>query len=102
MSLEQGRLEVPQIWMTYDELAVLMKCDPTAARAVAATFPLDRRRSRDGQTRAKLSPSLAEAFMESQMRLRLERAVDAWAGDLAAMYDRMAGTSASRAKATAQ
>jgi hypothetical protein len=99
MSLEQRRVEVPQIWMTYDELAVLMECDPTAARAAAEALPLDRRRSRDGQTRAKLSPSLAEAFMERQMRLRLECAVDGCVGELAAMYDRMAGTSAPRVTA---
>lgn len=93
---------MPQIWMTYDELAVLMKCDPTAAREAAATLPLDRRRSHDGQTRAKLSPSLADAFIESEMRVRLERAVDACAGDLAAMHDRMAGTSAPTAKTVAR
>jgi hypothetical protein len=102
MAVNRWRLEVPQIWMTYDELAALMKCDPAAARAAATTLPLDRRRSRDGQTRAKLSPSLAEAFIESQMRLRLERVADACAGDLAAMHDRMAGMSASIAKAAAQ
>ena len=93
---------MPQIWMTYDELAVLMKCNPTDARAVAATLPLDRRRSRDGQTRAKLSPSLVEAFMQSQLHLRLEDAVDDCAGDLAAMHDRMVGTSVSRAKTAAR
>jgi hypothetical protein len=93
---------VPQIWLTYDELAVLMKCDPIAARAVTATLPLDRRRSRDGQTRAKLSPSLAEAFMESQVHLRLEHAIDGCAGDLTAMHDRMAATSAPIRKAAAR
>ena len=84
---------MPQIWLTYDELAVLMKCDPIAARTITATLPLDRRRSRDGQTRAKLSPSLAEAFMDGQMHLRVERAIDGCAGDLTAMHDRMAATS---------
>jgi hypothetical protein len=93
---------VPQIWLTYDELAVLMKCDPIAARAVTATLPLDRRRSRDGQTRAKLSPSLADAFMESQVHLRLEHAIDGYAGDLTAMHDRMAATSAPIRKAAAR
>ena len=76
---------MPQIWLTYDELAVLMKCDPIAARAVTAMLPLDRRRSRDGQARAKLSPSLAEAFMESQAHLRVERVIDGCAGDLTAI-----------------
>lgn len=93
---------MPQIWLTYDELAVLMQCDAIAARAVAATLPLDRRRSGDGQTRAKLSPSLAESFMESQLQLRLERVIDDCASDLTAMHDRMAATSAPIRKAAAR
>jgi hypothetical protein len=97
-----GYPSVPQIWLTYNELAMLMNCDPIAARAVTVTLPLDRRRGRDGQTRAKLSPSLAEAFMESQAHLRLERAIDGCAGDLTAMHDRMAATSAPIRKAAAQ
>jgi hypothetical protein len=81
---------VPQIWLTYDELAALMDCDPAAARNAAAAIPLDRRRSRDGYTRAKLSPSLIEAFLDAVLQQRLEQQVAACAGDLRAMHDRMA------------
>lgn len=80
---------MPQIWLTYDELAALMDCDPRTARNAAATIPLDRRRSRDGHTRAKLSPSLTEAFLDAVMQQRLDRQVAACAVDLRAIHDRM-------------
>jgi hypothetical protein len=85
---------VPQIWLTYDELADLMNCDPAGARGAAAAIRLDRRKSRDGQTRAKLTPSLAEAFLEGILRQRLEQEIAARAGDLRAMHERMARHSA--------
>jgi hypothetical protein len=83
-------LRVPQIWLTYDELGVMMNCDPVRARATAIAIGLDRRRSRDGKTRAKLSPSLSEAFLEGILQHRLEQEVAACAADLRAMRDRMA------------
>jgi hypothetical protein len=81
---------VPQIWLTYDELAALMNCEPATARTAAAAMRLDRRRSRDGYTRAKLTPSLADAFLDGVLQRRLEREIAACAGDLWAMRDRMA------------
>lgn len=81
---------VPQIWLTYDELGVLMNCDPVRARASAIAIRLDRRRSRDGKTRAKLSPSLAEAFLDGILQHRLQQEVAACAADLQSMRDRMA------------
>jgi hypothetical protein len=81
---------VPQIWLTYDELGVLMNCDPMSARATAIAVGLDRRRSRDGKTRAKLSPSLTDAFLEGVLQHRLDQAVAGCAADLRAMHDRMA------------
>lgn len=80
---------MPQIWMTYDELAVLMDCDKAAARAAAITIPLDRRKSRDGQTRAKLTPSLTEAFLDRLLRHRLEDELKACVRDLCAIRERM-------------
>lgn len=80
---------MPQIWMTYDELAALMDCDKAEARGAAVAMRLDRRRSRDGQTRAKLTPSLAEALLDGMLAQRLEREVAACAGDLRAMSARM-------------
>ena len=54
---------MPQIWLTYDELAALMDCNPADARRAALAIRLDRRKSRDGQTRVKLTPSLADALL---------------------------------------
>jgi hypothetical protein len=85
---------VPQIWLTYDELAALMDCDPAGARGAALAIQLDRRKSRDGQTRAKLTASLTEAFLDAELRQRLEREIEACAGDLRAMRERMAARAA--------
>lgn len=85
---------MPQIWLTYDELAALMGCDPAAARAAAAAIGLDRRRSRDGYTRAKLTGALAEAFLDGVLQQRLEQQVAACAGDLWTIRARMAAQSA--------
>lgn len=84
---------MPQIWLTYDELAVLMDCDPAAARSAALATRLDRRKSRDGQTRAKLTPSLTEALLDVMLQRRLELEIAACAGDLRAMRERMAASS---------
>jgi hypothetical protein len=85
---------VPQIWLTYDELAALMDCDPAAARGAALAIRLDRRKSRDGQTRAKLTPSLTEALLDVMLQRRLELEIAACAGDLRAIRERMAARSA--------
>lgn len=45
---------MPQIWMTYDELAALLGCETNDVRIQALQRALDRKRSRDGHTRAKL------------------------------------------------
>jgi hypothetical protein len=81
---------VPQIWMTYEELAGLMGCDRAQARSAAAAIGLDRRRSRDGQTRAKLTPALSAAFLDGLLRQRLDQEIAACAGDLHAMRARAA------------
>lgn len=85
---------MPQIWLTYDELAALLDCDMAGARGAAAAICLDRRKSRDGQTRAKLTPSLAEAFLQGVIRQRLEQEIAACVGDLKMTHARMAGHSA--------
>lgn len=85
---------MPQIWLTYDELAALMGCDAAGARSAAALIRLDRRKSRDGQTRAKLTPSLTEAFLQGIVQQHLEQEIASGAGDLRAMHERMARYSA--------
>jgi hypothetical protein len=45
---------MPQIWMTYGEIAALLGCDADDVRAQAIQRSLDRRKSRDGLTRVKL------------------------------------------------
>ncbi len=81
---------MPQIWLTYDELATFMNCDAAAARGAAAAIGLDRRRSRDGKTRAKLTPSLEEAFLESLLQRRLEWEMARSASELRTIHARMA------------
>ena len=52
---------MPQIWMTYLELAALLDCSVISARAYATS--LDRKKSRDGLTRAKLDVELIARFV---------------------------------------
>lgn len=80
---------MPQIWLSYDELATLINCRPDAARAAALVLGLDRRRSRDGSTRVKLTQTLADSFIESVIQQRLDQQVRASAADLHAMRERM-------------
>ncbi|MET4389242.1 hypothetical protein ABIB73_005011 [Bradyrhizobium sp. F1.4.3] len=56
---------MPQIWMTYDELATLSGCSAAEARVQALHLSLDRRKSRDGNTRVKLSSALMARFFET-------------------------------------
>jgi len=56
---------MPQIWMTYDELAILSGCSAAEARMQAMHLSLDRRKSRDGNTRVKLNLALMARFFET-------------------------------------
>ncbi|EJN09156.1 hypothetical protein PMI42_06913 [Bradyrhizobium sp. YR681] len=56
---------MPQIWMTYDELATLSGCSATEARMQAMHLSLDRRKSRDGTTRVKLNLALMARFFQT-------------------------------------
>lgn len=55
---------MPQIWMTYDELATLSGCSAAEARMQAMHLSLDRRKSRDGSTRVKLNLALMVRYFE--------------------------------------
>jgi hypothetical protein len=89
MASTKGESVVPQIWLTYHELAALMDCDPAEAYGAAAAIPLDRRKSRDGQTRVKLDSSLTKAFLDAALQQRLEQEIAACASDLRTMQERM-------------
>jgi hypothetical protein len=80
---------VPQIWMTYDELATMLGTDPSMARAIAARMMLDRRKSRDGRTRAKLSATLSEIFLDKLARHWVARRMDDWPRDPFATHTRL-------------
>ncbi len=54
---------MPQIWMTYDEIAGLLGCSADAARAKAVYRWLDRKKSRDGLTRVKLDTEWTAHFV---------------------------------------
>ena len=56
---------MPQIWMTYDELATLNGCSAAEAQLQAQHLSLDRRKSRDGNTRVKLNLALTGRFFET-------------------------------------
>jgi hypothetical protein len=54
---------MPQVWLTYEELGNLLKCQSSEARRAVIEHEWPRRRSGDGVTRVKLSPALAHEFM---------------------------------------
>jgi hypothetical protein len=55
---------MPQIWMTYDELAALCGCSAADAKLRVNHLSLDRKKSRDGITRIKLNLALTAKFFE--------------------------------------
>jgi hypothetical protein len=55
---------MPQIWMTYEELAALLDCSAEEARKQSYFENLDRKISRDGKKRVKLSLTMIGIFIE--------------------------------------
>ena len=71
---------MPQIWMTYEELAGMLDCSMTEARERVYLEGLDRKISRDGKQRAKLSLEMIGIFIE---RLKtIDHVVDQAVDDL--------------------
>ena len=58
-----ARNVLPQIWMTYEELAAMLECSPAEARERIHLDGLDRKISRDGRKRAKLDAELVALFI---------------------------------------
>lgn len=56
---------MPQIWMTYCEFGTLCGFSAADARLQAQHLCLDRRKSRDGNTRVKLNAALMVRFFET-------------------------------------
>jgi hypothetical protein len=57
-------IAMPQIWMTYEELAEMLICPVTEARERVHLERLDRKISRDGKPRVKLSMAMIGIFVE--------------------------------------
>jgi hypothetical protein len=78
---------MPQIWMTYEELAGMLDCTVMAAREIVHLQRLDRKISRDGKKRAKLSTTMVGMFIE---RLKTTEFVKNYAvDDLRRVHDLM-------------
>jgi hypothetical protein len=68
---------MPQIWMTYGEIAGLFGCDQSQARIHVAIRSLDRKKSRDGFTRVKLDQHCMALFFSKirEADANLDRAI---------------------------
>jgi hypothetical protein len=54
---------MPQLWLTFEEIADLFYCDTAGARRRVIANQWERRRYSDGLTRAQLPPEVAHEFM---------------------------------------
>jgi hypothetical protein len=79
---------MPQIWMTYDEIADLIGGDAHEARRHSIDQDLDRKKSRDGQTRVKLHQPLVTMFL-AKIRAT-DSALDEAARELREIHNDMA------------
>ena len=78
---------MPQIWMTYEELAGMLDCTVMQARERVKLECLDRKISHDGEKRAKLSVAMTRIFIEriKTRTLAMDQALD----DLRAVHGLM-------------
>jgi hypothetical protein len=78
---------MPQIWMTYEELAGMLDCTVMEARERVQLERLDRKISRDGKKRAKLSVAMTGIFIKriKTGALAMDQALD----DLRAVHGLM-------------
>ena len=79
---------MPQIWMTYVELAALCGCSASDVKLRVNHLSLDRKKSRDGITRIKLNLALTAKFFE--MIKETEYDLDAAIEELQQTYGQMA------------
>ncbi|WP_157100523.1 hypothetical protein [Rhodoplanes sp. Z2-YC6860] len=55
---------MPQIWLSYLELGSLLQCRPDEARSLAITVGADRKKSRDGLSRVKLTATWMDLWIQ--------------------------------------
>jgi len=69
---------MPQIWMTYEELAGILECTVAEVRERVYLDRLDQKTSRDGKRRVKLGMALIAIFIErlKTIDLATDRAVN--------------------------
>jgi hypothetical protein len=79
---------MPQIWMTYGELADLMECGLAEASDHVRKERLDRKRSRDGHVRVKLNLTLMELFV-ARIRAASDQPLDQAVHDLRGLHTLM-------------
>ena len=86
---------MPQIWMTYEELAEMLGCTVMEARERVQLECLDRKISRDGEKRAKLSVAMTNIFIEGIKTgaLALDQAVNDLRAAHGLMKQEYSGTS---------
>jgi hypothetical protein len=82
---------MPQIWMTYEKLAGMMGCTVMEARERVQLECLDRKVSRDGEKRAKLSVAMTGIFIERIKTGMPARSQMRWAPACAARPSRCSG-----------
>jgi hypothetical protein len=56
---------MPQVWLTFDEIAEYYDCDAAGARGRVIANQWERRRCSDGQFRVQLPPEAGHEFMVS-------------------------------------
>ena len=81
---------MPQIWMTYDEVADLLGCDTEQAYERTLQERLDCKISRDAQRRVKLNPRLVGVFLD-QVRGQ-PNPIDGAIDDLRSVHGLMTGS----------
>jgi len=87
---------MPQIWMTYAELANLFSCTEVEARKLANKQRLDRTTGHDGESRVRLCPVGVAVFTE-KVRAPNE-ALDRAIKDQHASYSEMQASLLQRAR----
>jgi hypothetical protein len=90
---------MPQIWMTYKELADLYGCDTSVAREKVIANDWTRRRSRDGQTRVKLVPAAVDFFLQRVVEQYALTHIPKAICDLHALHDEMNNDARKESKA---